>query len=41
MEQSPVVVLYYDMAVRFISNRIKGLKPNAMNLLNLKEVVKE
>ncbi len=40
MEQSPVVVLYYDMAVRFVSNRIKGLKPNAMNLLNLKYVVK-
>jgi peptide/nickel transport system substrate-binding protein len=41
MEQSPVVVLYYDMAVRFVSNRIKGLEPNAMNLLNLKYVVKE
>jgi len=41
MEQSPVVVLYYDMAVRFVSNRIKGLEPNAMNLLNLKTVVKE
>jgi len=40
MEQSPVVVLYYDMAVRFISKRIKNLHPNAMNLLNLKKVVK-
>lgn len=41
MLQSPVVVLYYDMAVRFINKRIKGLKPNAMNLLDLKRVVKE
>jgi peptide/nickel transport system substrate-binding protein len=41
MLQSPVVVLYYDMAVRFINKRIKGLKPNAMNLLDLKMVVKE
>jgi len=41
MEQAPVVVLYYDMAVRFVSNRIKGLEPNAMNLLVLKNVRKE
>lgn len=41
IEQSPVVVLYYDMAVRFINKRISGLNPNAMNLLNLKTVVKK
>ncbi|PLW94141.1 MAG: ABC transporter substrate-binding protein [Marinilabiliales bacterium] len=41
MAEAPVMVLYYDMAVRFINNRITGLKPNAMNLLNLKEVRKD
>ncbi len=41
IEESPVVVLYYDMAVRFVQKSIKGMKPNAMNLLNLKSVVKE
>lgn len=40
MTDAPVIVLYYDMAVRFINKRISGLKPNAMNLLNLKEVRK-
>lgn len=41
MEEAPIMVLYYDMAVRFINNRISGLEPNAMNLLNLKSVRKE
>lgn len=41
MEEAPVMVLYYDMAVRFINNRISGLEPNAMNLLNLKSARKE
>lgn len=40
-EEAPVIVLYYDMAIRFINNRISGLTPNALNLLNLKNVRKE
>ena len=40
-DEAPVIVLYYDMAIRFINNRISGLNPNALNLLNLKRVRKE
>lgn len=40
MEEVPVVVLYYDQAVRLIHNNIEGLGINAMNLLTLKRVRK-
>ena len=38
MEESPVVVLYYDQVLRFIRKGISGLESNPMNLLTLKRV---
>jgi len=38
MSSAPVVVLYYDMVVRFLRNEVKGLSSNAMNMLCLKKV---
>jgi len=40
MEQSPVIILYYDEALRFVQKNIKGMTNNAINLLNLKKVRK-
>jgi len=40
MDESPVVVLYYDQVLRFYQNNIKGLNNNPMNLLTLKKVKK-
>lgn len=40
MEESPVVVLYYDQLLRFTSPNISGLHVNAMNLLDLRRVKK-
>ena len=40
MEQSPVVVLYYDRALRFVQKDVEGLTSNPINLLNLKTVRK-
>ena len=40
MEQSPVVVLYYDQVLRFMQKNIEGLEPNPMNHLILKYVKK-
>lgn len=37
----PVVVLYYDIAARFIRKEVKGLKSNPLNLLVLKTVDKK
>lgn len=38
MSEAPVIVLYYDMVVRFVRTEVKGLSPNPMNLLILKNV---
>ncbi len=38
MEESPVVVLYYDQVLRFVRKGITGLGSNPMNLLTLKRV---
>lgn len=38
MEDAPFLVLYYDEVVRLKSNRVKGLNPNPINLINLKKV---
>jgi len=38
MDESPVVVLYYDQVLRFVSRRVKGLGSNPMNMLSLKKV---
>jgi oligopeptide transport system substrate-binding protein len=40
MEKAPVVVLYYDMVLRFTQKNISGLGSNPMNLLTLKRVKK-
>jgi oligopeptide transport system substrate-binding protein len=41
VDDAPVIPLYYDQVVRLVNHRIKGLESNAMNLLNLKKVVKD
>lgn len=41
MEESPVVVLFYDESVNLYQNNISGLSNNAQNLLVLKNVKKE
>ncbi len=38
MEESPVVILYYDEVLRFVNKRVKGMTINPVNLLNLKKV---
>ena len=38
MEESPVVVLYYDEVVRLTHHHVQGLNRNAINLICLKEV---
>jgi len=40
MEEAPVVILYYDQVLRFVSNQIENIDNNAMNLLTLKRVKK-
>jgi oligopeptide transport system substrate-binding protein len=41
MEESPVIVLYYDQVLRFTRQSIHGLGCNPMNLLNLAHVKKD
>ena len=38
MDESPVVVLYYDQVVRLYQNNVHGLGNNALNLLSIKKV---
>ena len=38
IDEAPVVPLFYDEVTRFTHKNISGLKPNAMNLVILKEV---
>jgi oligopeptide transport system substrate-binding protein len=40
MQQSPVVVLYYDKRINLYQNCISGYSVNAQNLMTLKKVVK-
>jgi len=40
MQQSPVVILYYDKLVNLYRNNVSGYSKNALNLLVLKRVVK-
>lgn len=40
MQQSPVIVLYYDKVLRLTRNEVQGLDINSMNLLTLKQVRK-
>ncbi|NND77893.1 MAG: ABC transporter substrate-binding protein [Flavobacteriales bacterium] len=39
-EEAPVIPLFYDEVIRFVSKDISGLNSNAMNLLDLKRVKK-
>ncbi len=36
MNDAPVVPLWYDKVVRLVQPNIKGFKPNALNLLELR-----
>lgn len=38
LKEAPVVPLYYDEVLRFTQKRVKNLKPNGLNLLDLKRV---
>ena len=38
MEESPLVVLYYDQVLRFVRKGVSGLGSNPMNMLSLKRV---
>jgi oligopeptide transport system substrate-binding protein len=40
MDESPVVILYYDQVLRFVQKNVKGLGSDPMNLLTLKRVTK-
>ncbi|MBC5774854.1 ABC transporter substrate-binding protein [Pontibacter sp. KCTC 32443] len=40
VEESPVIVLYYDEVLRLTQNNIQGLEPNPMNMLKLERVRK-
>lgn len=40
IEESPVIVLFYDEVVRFVHNDVSGLMSDPMNLLDLKYVKK-
>jgi len=41
MADAPIVPLYYDMAIRFVSKKVTGLGINPQNFLVLKHVKKE
>lgn len=38
MADAPIVALYYDMVMRFVSNDVSGLDRNPMNVLDLRKV---
>ena len=38
MAQSPVIPLYYDVVIQFVSNKVSGLDKNPMNVLDLRRV---
>jgi len=40
VEEAPIIPLYYDEALRFISKEVSGLGVNPMNLLDLRKVRK-
>ncbi len=40
-DQAPVIPLFYDMVMRFVSKDIKGLRGNSMNHLDLRYVKKK
>jgi peptide/nickel transport system substrate-binding protein len=38
MDAAPVVPLWYDEVIRLVNPRVRGLEPNALNLLELRKV---
>jgi peptide/nickel transport system substrate-binding protein len=40
MEDAPVIPLFYDKVMRFVSKEVEGLGSNAMNQLDLRRVKK-
>ncbi len=40
MQEAPVIILYYDMVLRFSGMNVRGLGSNPINMLNLKYVYK-
>lgn len=38
IDDAPVVPLFYDMAIHLVNKNVRGLKPNALNLLELRTV---
>jgi len=38
MDAAPVVPIWYDEVIRFVDPHVKGLRPNALNLLELRKV---
>lgn len=41
IEESPVIPLWYDMSIRLYHKNLLGFKSNALNMLELRRVVKE
>ncbi len=41
IDESPVIPLWYDMSLRLYHNNLKGFNTNALNMLELRRVVKE
>ena len=40
IEESPVIPLWYDMSLRLYHNNLKGFNTNALNMLELRRVIK-
>lgn len=40
MNDAPVIPLWYDMAIHLVSPNVKGFKPNALNMLELRRTSK-
>ena len=38
MDDAPVVPLWYEQVIRLVDPHVKGLEPNALNLLELRRV---
>ena len=41
IDDAPVVPLWYDMAIHLVHPNIKNFIPNSLNLLELRNVIKE
>jgi peptide/nickel transport system substrate-binding protein len=40
IDESPVIPLWYDMSLRLYHTNLKGFKTNALNMLELRRVIK-